>query len=247
MSRSILAGALLAALLLVPSNPVLAGSSVLGSNLVVNGDAESGPGSTDGSVVSSIPGFTTTGAFTVVQYGAAGGYPDSTSPGPANRGANFFAGGPGAATSTGSQFIDVSSASAQINTGKVTYDLSGYLGGFSSQGDNAVVTATFMGVTGAPLGTATIGPVTPAQRNDVTGLLFQDQTGMVPVGTEGIDFVITMNRLDGSYNDGYADNLSLVLAVPSVAVPEPTGLTLAGVCLGGLVLRIRRKMRLGTA
>ena len=83
-----------------------------GSNLIVNGDAEADVGTAAGDLIPSVTGFTTTGQFTVVQYGPNDGFPTATDPGPANRGTNFFAGGPSAALSTGSQSIDVSAGSA---------------------------------------------------------------------------------------------------------------------------------------
>src|SRR5689334_13012378 len=63
--------------------------SVFRTNLVVNGDAEVGPGSPTGDVVASIPGWTTSGNFTAVQYGSTD-YLTTTDPGPADRGNNFF-------------------------------------------------------------------------------------------------------------------------------------------------------------
>jgi hypothetical protein len=236
--------ALLTTLFLLPSGRLVAGpGSVFGTNLIVNGDAESGVGSTDGGVVSSIPGWTPSGTFTVVQYNSGGGFPGNSDPGPANRGSNFFAGGPGAGNASGSQMIDVSSGATRINAGNTSFDLTGYLGGFSDQRDNAVLTATFFGATGGPLGSAVIGPVTNDQRNDQTGLLFQELTGIVPVGTVEIGINLEMNHLDGDYNDGYADNLSLVLGTAAVPVPEPTGLALAGLAVSGWAWRTWRKRR----
>ena len=42
----------------------------LGTNLLLNGDAEAEPGSASGNDVELIPDWTTTSNFTVVQYGA---------------------------------------------------------------------------------------------------------------------------------------------------------------------------------
>ncbi len=48
------------------------------------------------------------------------------------------------------------------------YALSGWLGGFSSQGDNATLVVTFENSSGKAVGTTKIGPVTAAQRKDVS-------------------------------------------------------------------------------
>lgn len=202
------------------------------TNLIVNGGAEAGTGSSTGNDVLAVPGWTTVGNFTVVQYGAPGGYPSATDPGPANRGANFFAGGPNNASSSASQTINESADAAAIDRGGVSFDLAGYLGGYINQRDNAVLTVTFLSGSNATLGSASIGPVTVGDRSSATGLLLRTTSGLVPVGTRSIGVTLQMTRLDGDYNDGYADNLSLILH--SSAVPEPSSLvTLA---LGALSL-----------
>src|SRR5712692_8263284 len=184
-------------------------TDVFGRNLITNGDAESGAGSPDGSVV-PVPGWTTIGNFTVAQYGG-NGLPSFTDPGPSDRGANFFAGGPNNASSSGSQLINVASAAHQIDVGAVTFTLSGFLGGFADQGDNAVLSITFKNGDQV-LGSAQIGPVTAADRGNATGLLARSTSGAVPVGTREILVVLQMTRAPVFfYNDGYADNLNLTL------------------------------------
>jgi hypothetical protein len=212
-----------------------------GTNLIVNGNAEAGAGSSDGSVV-AVPSWTTTSNFTVVQYGASGGFPTATDPGPADRGLNFFAGGPDNDSSSASQSIDVS-GSPEIAAGAVTFTLSGFLGGFLSQADNAVLTARFIDVPSSMiLGSTSIGPVTNVDRGGATGLLFRSAVGSIPAATDRIDLVLQMTRLSGTYNDGYADNLSLVLDSPLQAVPEPsTVLLLTAAGSGALVWRRRRR------
>ena len=143
-----------------------------GVNLIVNPGAEAGPGSAGGNDIEAVPGWVTTSSFTVVQYGA-GGFPNSTSPGPTDRGANFFAGGPGGAVTTATQVINETVDAVQIDAGHVTFTLAGWLGGFQSQNDNASLTATFLNASQTSVGSATIGPVTATDRNATTGLLFE--------------------------------------------------------------------------
>ena len=68
-----------------------------------------------------------------------------------------------------------------------------------------------MGAGTARLGEATLGPVTAGQRQGITGLLLRTATGTVPRGTRRLAVTITMARASGTYNDGMADNLELVL------------------------------------
>ncbi|HSO28945.1 MAG TPA: hypothetical protein VLS28_03520 [Candidatus Sulfomarinibacteraceae bacterium] len=188
-------------------------SALFGGNLIANGDGELGDASPDGYSPVPVPGWTTTSNFTVVAYGTDGGYPSATDPGPSDRGANFFAGGPDNPSSSASQLINVAAAAQLIDSGAVAYDLSGYLGGWTDQDDNAVLQITFK--QGAlVLGAAEIGPVTAADRGDATGLLARDTAGLVPVGTRQIlvTLVMTKDPSVGTYNDGYADDLRLVLS-----------------------------------
>ena len=83
--------------------------------------------------------------------------------------------------------------------------------GAYSQDDQATLTAVFKDTGGAVLATATLGPVLAADRNGVTGLLFRTQTGTVPANSTSVVVTLTMTRLEGTANDGYADSLALVL------------------------------------
>jgi hypothetical protein len=239
--------ALVAAIACCVPLPVVA--QVFGTNLIVNGNAEAGPGSPDGTTlpVPNAPGWTLTGNFTVVQYNAPGGFPLSTDPGPPARGSNYFAGGNNASSSA-AQTINVAAGAATIDGGTATYSLSGWLGGFSSQDDNAALTVTFRNAGATAIGSATIGPVTAADRGSATGMLLRTATGAVPVGTRTIDVVLQLTRVSGTYNDGYADELSLVLAGAPVAVGQavPTLnewnlIALIGLLSIGAFLALRRR------
>lgn len=216
-----------------------AAGSIFGTNLVVNGDAEADAGSANGSAIGPVTGFSTTGNFTVVIYGPGFGFPLPTDPGPADRGLNFFAGGPNIASSSASQHIDLAAGAGPIDSGTVSFDLSAYLGGFGSQRDNAVLTLQFLDAGSSLLASAAIGPVTNVDRGNQSGLLLREASGLVPAGTRFAQVELQLSRFDGSYNDGYADNLSLVLS----AVPEPASpaLLAAGLALLGLGARVRRQ------
>jgi hypothetical protein len=179
-----------------------------GHNLILNPGAEAGKGA-DSDTVVKVPDWKRGGHFTAVQYAWSGGDLSPKTPGPKSRGKNYFYGGPNAVRSTGSQTVVLSSAG--ISAGGVAYVLSGWFGGFSTQTDEAFLTATFETSTGATISTATIGPVTEAQRKGVSKLLYAHVSGTVPAGTLKIGFELVMKRHDGSDNDGLADDLSLVL------------------------------------
>lgn len=223
-------------------------SSVFGSNLIVNGDAEAGPASASGSDILGATGFVTVGNFTTVTYGAGGGFPAATDPGGSVGGANFFSGGPNNGSSSASQSIDLSSDSGLIDLGTSSFVLSAYLGGFSTQSDNAVLSISFLDNLNGVLGSALLGPVTSTDRAGATGLLFRSANGFVPTGARSVSVNLLMSRTDGDYNDGYADNLSLVLTQGGApgAVPEPGtwAVMLAGFGMAGAALRRARLYRL---
>jgi len=180
-------------------------------NLIVNGNAESAVGSVDGTPVVT-PGWTADGEATAGQYGAPYGYPGPTDPGPDDRGSNLFAGGVADAISTLTQTVSVSQYASTIDAGGVSYLLSGWLGGWDGQDDNATLTATFQNASGSALGSGTIGPVLSSDRSGVSGLLFRSTSGLVPSGTRAVLVVVTFARASGSNNDAYADNLSFSLS-----------------------------------
>jgi len=236
----VLVGALASVLML---SPVAAWAVPFGTNLIVNGDAESGLGG-NGYALVAAPGWTIVGNATVALYGSAGGFPTSSDPGPVSRGLNFFAGGPDSAASSMSQFLDVSSSAGAIDTGLVSFALEGFLGGFLDHPDQAVLTATFLDGSNGFLGSATIGPVSNLDRGNVTELLARSTNGFVPLGTRGIKFDLSYTRFLGAYDDGYADNLSLILRGDATAsVPEPATLLLvaSGLTAFGIVARRRRR------
>lgn len=220
-------------------------AAVPAGNLIVNGNAESGTGSSDSSTTAPvpIPGWTTTPNITEHTYDPAGSgaFPDVNASAAIGGGNQFFAGGPGNGAGntveTATQEINVATATAEIDAGTVTATLSADLGGFSTQGDNAAVTAAFLSAAGAQLGTLSAGPVTAADRNNTTQLLPRSASGTVPPGTRTVRVVLTATKTDGSYNDAYADNLSLTLSGSSGPPTGPViGKTLNATPVKGKVL-----------
>ncbi len=186
-----------------------------GANLVFNGDAEYGSAADSVQVNRGIAGWTDLGGMTVLSYGAAGGYPTESDPGPADRGANLFVGGPERIARI-TQRIDLSEIVGDVVRGRVRYELSGYLGGYAGQRDLATVTVRFVDFRGGLLALDQIGPVTVADRlaawgpEHTTGLLLRRATGGVPRETRMIEIELKAEAGSGT-NDGYADNISLVL------------------------------------
>lgn len=218
MIKKLLATGLLAAFSLVAQ-----AQATLGGNLIVNGDAEAG--------VAGWTGFDGYALFQSVDYGSNWVLP--TQPGPADRGSQMFAGLGG--QSAGFQVVELGALAGQA----LHYDLSGWLGGWQAQGDNALLYVSFLDTVGNEIGFASIGPVTPADRGNQTGLFLRSTSGLLPTQTTSLMFSLSMERQGGGDNDGYADNLSFVVTSP---VPEGSTLAylLAGLGLVGGVAARRR-------
>jgi uncharacterized protein (TIGR03437 family) len=189
--------------------------SLLGTNLIVNPGAETGPASSAlTTVVTSIPGWTVAGSANVLSYGITGLLLPSN-PAPPDHGFQYFVSGPSnlGLTSTLTQDIDVSAAASSISTGNVKFTLGAFLGSAKGTGlaAPAQVTAAFKNAGGQVFSTVMIGPLGYPSDN---GMSLQQQTGLVPSGTSKITVTLTLmthclNAAQCSY--GAADSLSLVL------------------------------------
>lgn len=210
------ARALAVSLVMTGASAPAAHAVVPAGNVIVNPGAEASAG---GDLTVTLPptGWTTTPNVSAVTY-AGVGFDDPALSTTIGGGANVFGGGLNNASSTASQTVNLAGAAGEIDTGRVTADLSAYFGGLGGQNDNARLTVTFRDAGAASLGATTIGPVTNAERAGATTLLYRESLAIaVPVGTRSADVLLTFTRTDGSYNNGYADNLSLTFAFANQA------------------------------
>ncbi|WP_211277983.1 hypothetical protein [Couchioplanes caeruleus] len=177
------------------------------TNLIANGGAESDPGGTG--QPSAVTGWTVLeGAAAVVAYGTPG-YPAPGGPGPADRGRNFLSGGTSARTRL-TQLVTLP-GTAQIDAGTTRFDFAGWLGGYAEQDDGVRLSLEFLSAAGTPLGLCVLGPVTATDRGRATGLLRRAGAGTVPPSSRTARVLLLFTRDGGTFNDGYADSLSLSL------------------------------------
>lgn len=193
---------------------------VFDRNLLLNGDAEFDYGFRENRFDQTISGWdefpdadfyletaTRTGSqsLTILKYGSPG-FPSSTSPGPLNRGRNFFTGCESAAITSMTQTLELSEMRSWIDGRRASFSLAGYLGGIGSQLDRAELVCSFQNANGDELARYSIGPVTAEERNQTTGLLYRESTGYVPPGTTTA--AISLHLLG---RQACADNLSFRL------------------------------------
>jgi hypothetical protein len=185
------------------------------SNLIVNGAAESATCTTSGYDANTSPGWTAaSGGPNSVCVSNTGGFPGASTPG-VQPGAAYFTGGTHGNGSL-TQTVSVAAAATAIDAGSATYNLSGWLGGYSSQNDRVGLVATFLNATGSSLGSSQIGPVTATDRGNATKFLNRTATGSIPAGTRSVRLDLNFTWTVGGTTDGYADGLSLTIS-PSIA------------------------------
>src|SRR6202008_2421396 len=111
------------------------------------------------------------------------------------------------------QHVHVSSAATAIDGGAVTYNLSGWLGGYGVYNGQAVGTASFLDASSKLLGTpCELGGVNASARGNPSSFIAKSATGNVPAGTRTIAVQVQFIDTSASYNIGYVDNLSLTLS-----------------------------------
>jgi CshA-type fibril repeat protein len=164
----------------------------------------------------------------------AGGYPGSVIVGPSGATGATYPGGTALLTGSGgasvaTQTIDLSPSAAAIDNGNVDALLSAYLGGYTTQSDNARLSYDFRNQAGVSLDTVVFGPVLPADRNNVSGFVPFAETLRLPAGTRQVVLTITTQRFVAPANDGYIDNVSLILDAPSPVANPDTATTDQGI------------------
>lgn len=141
------------------------------------------------------------------------GNPSPTGPGPDDRGYHLFAGGPNNTRSEIRQLISVAPTWEQaINAGRASCRFSAFLGGYLGQWDSAGATLAFLDSDYRTLGKLGLPAVTPRDREEKTGLFPVQATDDVPVGTAYFQVDVIFEGADFDHNDGYADNLELILS-----------------------------------
>jgi hypothetical protein len=175
-------------------------TSLITKNLLKNGDAEA-----------AAKGWKIAGSFTAVAYGTAGlpGIQTSQNIGGGNR---LFAGGPSTAPASASQLVPIPVAWRKPVASRLAFaQVSASLGGSSTKPDAASVTVAFLDKRGKPLGSFRIGPVTAAQRGNVTALLPVEAIRSIPRACAALRVTIASSGGSGTYDDAYADNVELRL------------------------------------
>lgn len=176
---------------LLPLHAATAQTLTTTGNLIVDGRANAGYCTTDWTAATTMPGWTVNASSPDVICSSAGSFSwPGTAPGA------FFAPGD-QGDGNMAQTINVSAASGAINAGGVTYNLSGWLGGWGSYAGYTAVTAIFYNSAGDIVGTAASLPaVTAADRDDDNAFLARSATGTVPADTTAI--VVEVAFVDSS-------------------------------------------------
>jgi hypothetical protein len=235
LKRHCLSAALATSLSLVFAGT--AGATIPPGNLLANPGAEDGTASSDGYDVYRPPGWSMSSRATItsIAYGAPGFL--TADQGIAfGGGRSFFAGGP-PNNGNSSAYVMVQDVTlpaevrGDVAAGAVQATVGGCLGGWANQNDFVEISAI---VSGAGAGEQFLfpnlkGPDANA-RNNQTDLLPRSVTARLPATTDKVSVRFDFEATSGSYNDGYADNLMLILSpagttppAPNCAAPMPPG------------------------
>lgn len=212
-----------------------AGATIPQGNLLANPGAESGTfvgDEVNHACPQSWPNCQ--GNMTAVAYGT------TTFPGVAESsriggGHNFIAGGPDSAFALVSQSIQLG-AQPEFAAGTVKTTFGGCLGGFADQDDYVSLELTLKAAPD-PSGftnkyTFPLRGPGAAERGNQTKLLPVSETVNVPAGVQSFIFDLHTFRVSpGSYDDGYADNLSVTFG-PATG-PDPPASTCSAPSGGG--------------
>ncbi|CAF1053532.1 unnamed protein product [Adineta steineri] len=153
------------------------------SNLLINGDAETGPCEL-GKNVTHPTGWMYDGPITQVRYNNTAADQFFTSPGPSDRGNCYFYGHISAVTSMW-QYINMTNSidPILIDNQRVYFNFSAWIGGYAFHNDNAQVSLAFIDQANQNINSnITLGPVSAGDRGSVTSLLFRQANGLVPIG-----------------------------------------------------------------
>ena len=107
-----------------------------------------------------------------------------------------------------SQYIDSYFIDNQI----AKYNLSAWIGGYSSQDDNAVVSLRFLNNFNQIIGSiVALGPVLAADRGGVSKLVPCQTQGVIPLGTYFFKIEVIFNLVNGGFGDGNIDNIAVTI------------------------------------
>jgi Ca2+-binding RTX toxin-like protein len=211
--------------------PPLAGAAIPTGNRIVNPGAET---RTDGVFTDydcPVSWSCPLGYPTAVYYGT-NVFPSSAESARIAGQTSFFAGGldsgqPNQNRAILKQTISVAGFGPELYAGNVRATVSGCLGGFGSQEDAADLTL-YRTSDAAITIVAGTSKVTAADRGNVTKLLPKSVSATIPGETTGLFVQVDMDRAPGagsSYNDAYADNLSLTLGPAGLGDPPAVSCT----------------------
>lgn len=193
---------------------------------LANPSAEASAASPDGMSAVEIPGWTVTGALTVVAYGTPGEFPVAGDVTDVVASGQLFVGGPAPGLATASQTVPIP-ADWWLRLNDTAYpcglEVIALLGGWQVDADSARIVVTILDGQSAELSSFTVGPVTAADRGGLTTLKQCLEIRTIPAGSRSVNMRLEMYGVDGPYNNAFADCIQLWIVCPDPVVPSTWG------------------------
>ena len=100
-----------------------------------------------------------------------------------------------------------------IDDRTVFFKLSAWLGGWFGQDDHVLVALRFLDEMNGATGNSTLlQTVFAADRKNTTSLIYRETRAALPIGTRSLQVHVAIIRVgSGPSNDGYVDNIALIL------------------------------------
>lgn len=133
--------------------------------------------------------------------------------GPSNRGsaanASYVTGGTSAHSSLKQKSLTIQRSASDVDSGKVSCLFSGWLGGHGRERDFAQAVLKFLSADGLEIGSVDLGTCGPAERANLSKLIYFQRKQIVPLGTRKLEISVDFSKFEGSTSDGCVDDLGV--------------------------------------
>jgi hypothetical protein len=189
---------------------------------LVNWGAEDGEASPDGMTSVDVLGWTVTGSLTIVAYGTPGPFP-SIGPGLTGQ---FFAGGSSLGLSSANQIAQIPQQHWECideGFGLCSISASALLGGWSTDADSTRLLVTVLDGQSNDLSMFVVSPSYIPGGHTGSYAQVCSEIREIPPGARAVNVRLEMYGVEGSYNNGWADDIQAGISYNVPTIPTTWG------------------------